>query len=402
MRNIWVLFSFQTKLLIINWRTLLLFLVIPIMLFASLILILEQLLEKEGVVAPFKMAIVDQDNTVETALVIKQLEDHEQLEKLVELLQTDEKTAHELIQANKVAGILKIPKGFSKDVRNGKNTPVSVIGNKNQPLQAALIRYLVESAANLTSAAQSGINTIYEFISSEEISKKELRAEYKKSIVSFSLHIIGRNSIYQQKHDHHLYLSNLKQYYCISFYILTLFIWGFGSVFLLKREVLTTVSYRLLSRGVLPVQKNMADLLALLVVLNSAAIVVGVAMDILLKLDIPFLLMALTSILIMTTFTSLFMMFYTFIGNLKIYLFFCIPILFISSIISGHFFPTSFLPKWLETISGYSVDTMALQHLFSLVGEKESILPLSLFFIMIVQFLLTIFFSTLREKRWEA
>lgn len=402
MRNIWILFLFQTKLLIKNWRSLLLVLVMPPLLFASLFIILEQLLDREEMIEPFKMAIVDQDRTVETALVIKQLEDHEQLKRLVKLIQTDENTAYQLIQANKVAGVLEIPKGFSKDVRHGKNTPVTLIGNENQPLQAALVHYLIESAANLTSAAQSGINTIYEFLSTEGVSKQERKSEYRKSIVSFSLHIIGRNSIFQERYYDHLYLANLKQYYCLSFYILTLFFWGFGSVFLLKSEVFATIGNRLLSRGVLPFQINTADMQALLVVLNCTAVIVGTVVDAVLKLEVPFLIMALTSALIMTIFITLFMMIYTLTGSLQVYLLMGIIVIITSSIISGHFFPTAYFPEWLEKISAYSINTMALQHLFSLVGGKEIILPVHLLFIMITQFLLAILFSVLNGKRWGA
>ncbi|MEK1831946.1 ABC transporter permease [Priestia megaterium] len=108
------------------------------------------------------MAIVDKDDTAQTKYVIEQLTEGK-LRKILKPLYTNEQKAKQLLQQNKVAAIVMLPKGFSHDIAHGKNQPLYVIGNSNKPLQSQLFRYVMESAADYTSAAQSGINTVEAF-----------------------------------------------------------------------------------------------------------------------------------------------------------------------------------------------------------------------------------------------
>ena len=90
-----------------------------------------QLLQEEARVQPFKVAIVNEDQTWETQMVIRQLTDGEYFQSLISTLEIDKETAEAFLRQNEIAAIIHIPQNFSQDVTNGRNTPITLIGNES-------------------------------------------------------------------------------------------------------------------------------------------------------------------------------------------------------------------------------------------------------------------------------
>lgn len=388
MRNIRIYLLFQIKQILKKWKALLIFWTIPLLLLATSYLLIINLFHPEERLPSIKIAIVDMDQTLETEFVIQQLENNEQLKKNVEIYHTDKANAEKQMKEDAIAAIAIIPEGFSHDVRRGVNTPVTLISNEKRPLQSMLIRNLMDSAARLTSAGQSGINTIWDMLDEEGFSQKELNTEFRKSILSFSLHIIGRDAVFEEHEYSHLFLTNINQYYLLSFYVLIIYIWSFGSIFFIKHEDSEVFQTQLQLRGVTFFQQIAAKQLVLILMLVTPSILLGLIFQKFLSFQDRWELI-ITGILISTAFSTLFFLVHTVARKLKFYQIDGMLIMLVGVIIGGHLIPTVYFPNWIEKLSAFSVNGIALQHMFSIVSGVEKS-GLSLILISGVQFLLAI------------
>lgn len=398
MRNIWICLLFQIKLILKNWRALLLFMAVPMLFLVVAYWLIINLFHPEERLSPIKIAIVDMDKTMETAFVIQQLENNEQLQKSVEIYETNEASAEELMKDDAIAAIVFIPEGFSKDVRRGVNSPVTVITSEKRPLQSQLIRNLMDSAAKLTSAAQSGINTVWNILDEEGFSKKVRETEFHKSVLSFTLHIIGRDSVFEEHEYSHLFQTNINQYYILSFYVLLLFIWSFGAIFLLKHEDSRAFQLQLQLRGVTSFQQMAAtQMVLLLLLLTPSVFMCWVLQDFFFSIQDNRFGMIIAGISITAAFSTLFLLLHTVVRQLKVYQIVGIIFMIVGAILGGHLVPTVFFPVWIENISAFSINGLALQYILSIGSEEERS---ALLFLVIsgVQFLLTIVCSAFSHR----
>lgn len=325
----------------------------------------------------FEIAIVDDDQTLETKYVIGQLLDNSHLSKVTKVTIVDHAKARTLMEKNKVVATIVIPEGFSRDVKKGLNTPVEVIGNGDRPLQAQLVRHLMESAAKLTTAAQSGINTIDHFLAEENVPDDVRHAEFKKSLLSFSLHILGRGTIFEMKEKKNLFQQDILQYYVLSFYLLLIMIWSFGFLVLLRERINGPLRNRLNSRGITEWKEKFA---------GFAAAVVSVSLiSYLLSLPITWLFGSsainygnlLSIVRIVLTFSAFFMMLAVFVSNDQLFLLFGIGLIMIGAVAGGHVIPVVYFPDWLERIGMFTINSWALRSVFD-PADMQSIKMLGL------------------------
>lgn len=350
----------------------LILLLTPMLFLAGIGVICTKILNEKNHVEFFDIAIVDNDQTIETKYVIQQLLDSGNLSKAANVHQVDEHQAMALMEKNEIAAMVVIPEGFSEDVKTGTNTPVKVIGNASKPLQSQLVLHVLESAARLTSAAQSGINTVYHFLKEENSSSEVLQAEYKKNILSFSLHILGRGEIFEVKEKQNLFQQDIVQYYVLSFYLLLIMIWSFGFSYLLKGKSNESLRLRLYSRGITGFEEKIASLATSVVYLTFISILLSI--PILMWIDQPIsrsIVMA--TLLIVLTFVSFFMMVETLVSSEKLYLLAGIGLIIMGAIAGGHIIPTVYFPAWLENIGLYTINSWAFEFLLAIVGESSGL-----------------------------
>ncbi|WHY87502.1 ABC transporter permease [Neobacillus novalis] len=347
-----------------SWKITVVLLLTPMLFFAGIGLVCIKLFSEEAHVQLFEIAIVDEDQTLETKYVIGQLLDNSHLTKVTKVIIVDYARASKLMKKNKVAAMIVIPDGFSRDVKKGRNTPVKVIGNGKRPLQAQLVRHLMESAAKLTTAAQSGINTIDHFLAEEDVPNNVRNAEFKKSLLSFSLHILGRGTIFEMKEKKSLFQQDILQYYVISFYLLLIIIWSFGFHVLLRGRINAPLRNRLNSRGITEWKEKFA---------GFAAIVVSVSLiSYLLSLPITWWFgstalnngILLYIVLIVLTFSAFFMMLAVLVSNDQLFLLLGIGLIIVGSVAGGHFIPAIYFPDWLERIGTFTINSWALRGIF--------------------------------------
>lgn len=369
--NFTIFLSFYVKALFSTKKVIFAIILIPILFISGIGLIGSQLFQQESRVQPFQVAIVNEDPTFETKMVIKQLTDNDHLNQLMETIQTNQTHADELLNKNEIAGVIYIPKGFSGNVAHGENTPVQVVGNQRRPLQSQLIHYLLKSAADLTSAAQSGINTVNDFMVENDFPKDVRKKELRKNIVTYALHVLGRGQVFEEVKKASLFQEDILQYYAISFFILLLMIWGFCGQLLLSSRINQSVSLRLLSYGITQIQIIAAKFVALFLLVMGCSLIIGIPMIIWMELA-PWSFVF-GSILISLVFSLFFLMLESLFQREKVFLLLGVIFILVGAIVGGHLIPTVYYPSWLEQMSSYSVNAWALTFMLEIFhGEWTS------------------------------
>lgn len=391
MKNSVVFSIFQLKVLWENRRTAAFLWLSPIFFLFMLAFIGKAVFEEEIRVASFQIAVVNKDNSIETKLVIQQLTENQEITKLITTLQVNEERAKYLMKNNEIAAIIYIPKGFSYDVSRGINIPVKVVGNKNRPLQAQLVRHLMNSAGNYTSAAQSGINTVNDFIKSLDIVDEERRKEVKQTIFSFSLHVLSRNEIYIEEKQHNLFQQNIMDYYFVSFSVLLLMVWSYISTILVSQQSNIAIRKRLVSLGVSTFQIMVSTFIScfLLVFISSLVFVLPLFMGTGLMLGVNKSLFIVGIGSVCALFSALFIMLQSFFKKEKIYQSVGMFFILFGTITGGHLLPVIYFPEWLKTLSNYSMNKWIFQFILAFIQEFSSYSFLMFvcgFFLLIIVF----------------
>lgn len=193
MISFFTLLKNDIKLFFKDWKAVALILIMPFLFICLFAYALAPYLNKSNFVEPFKIAIVDKEETTQTRVLAKQLDE---IHIFKEILRTDEKSAKDLLSQNKIAAIFIIPDGFSDSLLYGEIKPINVIGNKAMPLQSFVAKTTAESAANLVTAGQSAINTIYHYNEKLGVKEKALEKEFNDSTMKLFLEMLARDEIY--------------------------------------------------------------------------------------------------------------------------------------------------------------------------------------------------------------
>ena len=245
----------------------------PIMLLGITYLGLKPLLQDKQWVEPFSVAIVDEDNTFETKLLMKQYEESEELQNVLSFKKTDAGEASELLAANKIAGIVIVPDGFTKGIRHGKNIPVSVIGNPERPFQAELLQQVMVSNANLISSAQSGANAAFHYLRKMGLPSDEFRTYRDAIITDFTLQALNRNKIYETETLSALGGITSLEFYSVSGVLILLMIGGLFGMSLTARSEQAALRERLSLQGVRSGVFFMSNVVSVFVLLVIQAII---------------------------------------------------------------------------------------------------------------------------------
>ncbi|AZB41011.1 ABC transporter permease [Bacillus sp. FJAT-42376] len=385
-----------------KWKTLVLLFSVPLVLMGGSAYIAAKAFTDKERLEPFRAAIVDQDQTFQTEYVIKQLTGNEELKKVVKPILTDEESARELLRQNKIAGMAVLPENFSKTIMEGENVPLTVIGNNQQPLQAYLFRQVMESAADYTSAAQSGINTVYDFMLQADVPKEERTKEYKKDVLSFSLHALGRNEIFEEREEDNLFLKNILSYYGISIFVLLLMVWSYQILLYMRGQVTSGIRSRLLLYGMSPWKMILSEWVTASLFLLPF---LGAGLFALHSLHVwsgeNVLAICAGMMLILLIFTALFSSLAAFFQ--QDLMFQVISALFISAgcLLGGHFIPSFYLPSWLEPYASYTINTYTLDAASDLFRGRNA--DFSGLVIFLLAFIITMGLgAAAKEKRLEA
>lgn len=313
---------------------------------------LQPLFAAKPFVDPFAVAVVDNDQSLETRMIIQQLAADEEFSKVVQFRNMDIEEGLAQLKADQVAAMVVIPENFAGNLRAGRNLPFEVVGNPQRPLEYGLFLATMESGAGLISAAQSGVNTVHHFLRGQ-VTAAVLDEEVNKAIVAFTLQSLGRGQVFKATKLTGTGSFTLTEYYIAAGSVILIFLMGLYLLTALRQEHAAGLEKRLFSRGVGAGTKIAAKFITLF----SGFCLLQVA---LLVLYLAALGGRVTGswpglAVVMVASAASAAMFFTFISSLRLPPFGELAAAGVFSallmVLGGNLLPLSFLPQWLGVLS---------------------------------------------------
>jgi len=227
------------KLFFSDWKAIVLFFALPFAFVSLFIFSLSPLLEGNKFIGSFNIAIVDNENTLESRMLINQFLSQgvtddilsEDSDNLVNFIKTGEDTALKMLEKGEAEGVIIIPENFVYSMSVGENKPFKVITCSSKPLIANFIKNYMQSYADLISASQNGIMTAYVYYAKAASSDEFYENKYPDAITKFSLKALSRNEAFESRKVS--YIPDVTKYEYFTAALLVVFIM-FGGIMGIK------------------------------------------------------------------------------------------------------------------------------------------------------------------------
>ncbi|WP_133578431.1 ABC transporter permease [Aureibacillus halotolerans] len=339
------------------------------------------------------VAIVDEDQSFETGIAIDQLVQSEELNKLIHVVETDRMNALNMLEDQSVSAVILLPEGFGADVTYGVNTPAEVIGHPAMPLEAAVVRYVMEAAAKYTTATQSAINTIDATLRANDAPQATIKQEFQINLLTFGAAVINRSDWFEEKTITSLLLSDRNTYYILSGVTLLWLIWSLGSTLLIGDLHTIAVQKRLRALNAslwFEAFARAASLLCIMLVLMT----VTVALLQLIEVQISWSTAALCVVAL-----SLWFLLWRSVFSPLLYLLFSISWIVAAALLGGLIVPQSFLPDALAAFSPFMVTSHIFTELQNGLSDQQTLAPTLMYWCagLLAAYLVT--FTKLAKRR---
>lgn len=221
------------RLFLRDWKACVLLLAAPLLFISFFTYVLTPYLNKSSFIEPFPIALVDMEDTTQTRMLAMQLEE---INIFSEIQRLDEDAAMQKLSDKSVGGVVIIPMDFTSSIAVGENKPVSVIGSSAMPLQAYVVKNVIQSAANLVSAAQSAVITIYHYDKIAGLSGTELEIRYNNAIADYFLEALGRNEVFSSSDAVPQYSLTPVEYFTAALIVIFMMFAGMPGMKMLVTE----------------------------------------------------------------------------------------------------------------------------------------------------------------------
>ncbi|MCL2857139.1 MAG: ABC transporter permease [Oscillospiraceae bacterium] len=111
----------------------------------------------EGAMPPVKIAIVDEDDTAESRMLLSYLEGMEEGRELIAFAITDAAGAQGMMESGEATAAVLIPSGFMAGVLDGTNAPFIVTLDPSTPMRAGVVRVFAGVYADMLRTGQQGV-----------------------------------------------------------------------------------------------------------------------------------------------------------------------------------------------------------------------------------------------------
>ncbi|WP_078554124.1 ABC transporter permease [Bacillus alkalicellulosilyticus] len=375
----------------------------PLLLLIILGYLLAPFFVEEGNFEKIDIALVNHDNSNETKMILRHFMNNEDVKRVIELSQVKEQAARDMLLHNEVAAVIIVPEGFSRDLARGINTPITVLGNHQRPLQSKVINHLMQSGINMVNASQSGINTVYFYMQDAQVDSEQLQRIFQESIVSFTLHSLGRQEIWEKRSISPYGEVSIDQYFVTNLGFVFLFFIGLLGVRIGTSDSLL-LERRLLSLGVGSIHIVFTRWMSLSLFICLPYFLYYGSVGWLFKDyftgSIPLVMIySVVSILtISALFISISMCFKNMV-TVNVISFFLILML---PLIGGTIIPLAYLPLWVEKIHVLSLSHWLSQGAFlSFFSQEQPVFWISVFVLFLFTFFLLTVTTVIHKQRRE-
>lgn len=310
----------------------------------------ERWLQPTSFVEPFQVALVDEDRSLETRVILRQFQQAKEVSDLLTFVEVDKQQADKMLASGEVVAMLFVPHSFSNDLRTGKNTPLVVDIGAGRSVEAMLFVEMMRSGTNLINASQTAINTTYDYLQDWGLFGQSLQNKTNESIVYFTLKSLKRGELVGQESMSATGDASWSDYYEASLFIILLFLFSLLMMPMVNVSLKSELIKRLISInvGAFPFILSTFFLFLIfgavqIVILGGVAFFVEEGID-----DWLDLLLLFNVVLFLAAYFSLFASFRALSGVLAMLVG---GMLFV---IGGLIVPVAFLPEWVQVIEGLS------------------------------------------------
>ncbi|HHW48192.1 MAG TPA: ABC transporter permease [Clostridiaceae bacterium] len=388
------------KLFFKDWKAVMLLILMPFAFIAFFAYALTPFLNKSSFIEPFDIALVDKEDTAQTRILARQLEE---IGIFREIFRVDESRAKEMISDNLVASAIIIPEDFSASVAVGENKPVTVIGNKAMPLQSFVVKNLIQSAANIVSAGQSAINTIYYYNQKAGMSAEELQKQFEESTMKIVLEAIARNEVFSYIESTPVYNLTPVEYFTAALITVFLMFAGMPGMKMLVMERSYGVTKRIEASPVKLWQVVMSKFIVTVILSVVQFLVIIVLTSIVFKnywgAPVKNILILFAGIIFAVSSWSIFVSAISktpasadIIGNLSVLL---------MAMVGGSIYPLSSMPRFIREASKFTINRWAMEGFMVIFSGDRSLSVANYFYVLIAIGLVLLILSTviLRLRR---
>lgn len=359
------------KLFLKDWKACVILLAIPVLFIGFFAWTLTPYLNKSSFVEPFSIALVDNEDTTQTRMLSRQLDD---LGIFKEILRLDEAEAREKLAAGSVSSIIIIPPDFTESVSMGENKPVTVIGSRAAPLQSYIVKSLMQSAANQVSAAQSAIMTIYHYNQKAGLKGEELQKQFTDSTMKFFLEALSRREVFSQVEGTPQFDLTPMEYFTAALLVVFMMFAGMPGMKMLVTERSMGITRRLAASPVRMWQIVLSKLVtSLLLVMLQFGVIIALTSVIFNNYwgaPVKSILLLFGGLVLAVSAWSVFVSSIAtspaaadVIGNLGILL---------SAVIGGSIYPLSTMPEFIREISRFTINRWAMDGFMVLFSGNDA------------------------------
>lgn len=192
MSSFYVLFKNDLRIILKDYKALLMIFLMPILVIQVFVMALSPLLENKSFVEPFKVVLVDKDKSPWTGLLGSQLKNVEIVESVIF---ADENDARKLVENQKAAAAIIIPQGLTTSINHLEPKEGKVIGSNLLYLQSRLVNNIASVGSMAVSAGVASVNVIYNTQAEMGFPQKKLQDEVNKSNIAFIDLVLNRKAV---------------------------------------------------------------------------------------------------------------------------------------------------------------------------------------------------------------
>ncbi len=366
-----VLLKNDIRLYVRDWKACILLLAAPVLFIYFFTSVLSPYINESSFIEPFPIAVVDMEDTTQTRMLIRQIEEIGIFSEIVRLKETD---AIEELSDEHIGGIIIIPQNFTESIAAGENKPVTVIGSSSMPLKAYVVKNVVQSAANLVSAAQSAIIAIYHYDKAAGLSGKELDTRFNNAVADFFLASLARNEVFADSEEAPQYSLTPVEYFTAALIVIFMMFAGMPAMKLLVTEKSEGVTERLYAAPVsmlsVVLSKLLVSALLLLIQFGMIIIFTSTVFNNYWGAPIKNVIMLFTGLIFAVSAWSIFVASISttpasadIIGNLGILL---------MAIVGGNIYPLSSMPLAVRNISRFTISRWAMDGFMVLFSGNDA------------------------------
>ena len=169
-----------------------------------------------------QVAIVDQDNSFETSLIMSSIANAEEYQGFIYFTQMNESQATVALAGGYKTAVITFPPYFGHAMTTGGNIPFEISYNVNQPLASAMVRIIADSFADMLRSSQIGVyttlNYAWDAVANANITLPEYDAIFWQINLQFLNFVLTRHTLFAQEE---VYATNmpLALHYFFSAYI---------------------------------------------------------------------------------------------------------------------------------------------------------------------------------------